>query len=306
VNIVGDGDFTPSSGSTGLDTITTAWSNESSSAITYNGNSDSGGDDTITVVFTPDQLSEILADTTMQNALRAFLANPSTTDLDLSGSSWNAIVQDYEVAHISLATGYGTGVFNVDSIMMPTPPLDNSPDADTNADLVIGTSGANSLNGGAGSGGNNGNDVLVGLGGNDTLDGGSGADLLLGGDGDDTLIGGAGNDVMAGGAGADHFRINATTEGLDHILDFSNAEGDSIDIALAGFGGAGLAVGTLPDSQFGSSNSDTFGSTSERFHFNTSTHTLLYDSNGSAGGGTQVQLAVIENGNVDAAHIHIV
>jgi hypothetical protein len=33
---------------------------------------------------------------------------------------------------------------------------------------------------------------------------------------------------------------------------------------------------------------------------------LLYDSNGSDPGGTQVALAVIENGSPDAAHIHIV
>ena len=140
---------------------------------------------------------------------------------------------------------------------------------------------------------------------NDTIDGGAG---------NDTLAGGAGRDTLTGGAGADHFRYNATTDGgtiaaqanADHILDFSTAEGDSIDVALAGFVGAGLALGAVPGAQFGSSNSDTFGSASERFHFNTATHTLLYDSNGSNAGGTQVALAVLENHTVDAAHIHIV
>jgi Ca2+-binding RTX toxin-like protein len=170
-------------------------------------------------------------------------------------------------------------------------------------DLVLGTSGNDGNLGNA-----NASDakVIMGLAGNDTLLGGNNDDVLLGGDGDDVLIGGSGNDVLYGGAGADHFRINATTEGLDHIFDFNAAEGDSIDIALAGFGGAGLAVGTLPSSQFGSSNNDTFGSASERFHFNTSTHTLLYDSNGNAAGGTQVSLAVLENSHVDAANIHVV
>ena len=99
-------------------------------AIAYNGGSDSGGNDTITAVFTPDQLSAILAHTTMQNSLRAFLGDPSSNDLDLSGSSWNATVKDYEVAHIDLETGYGTGHFNVNSIMKPTPAADLIPDAD--------------------------------------------------------------------------------------------------------------------------------------------------------------------------------
>ena len=58
---------------------------------------------------------------------------------------------------------------------------------------------------------------------------------------------------------------------------------------------------------FGSSADDTFGSPSERFHFNTATQTLLYDSNGSDAAGTQVALAVLANGGpVDAAYIHMV
>jgi len=40
---------------------------------------------------------------------------------------------------------------------------------------------------------------------------------------------------------------------------------------------------------------------------NVSISTLLYDSNGSDAGGTQVALAHLENGGpVDAAHIHMV
>ena len=116
---------------------------------------------------------------------------------------------------------------------------------------------------------------------------------------------------MQGDTGADHFRYNATSEGgtiinqlgADHILDFNMAEGDSIDVLAAAFGVAG------PDATgiFGSSADNTFGLPTERFHFNTATHTLLYDSNGSTAGGTQVSLAVLENGGtVDASHIHIV
>ena len=119
---------------------------------------------------------------------------------------------------------------------------------------------------------------------------------------------------MQGDAGADHFRYNATSEGgvlfnqlgADHILDFSAA--NSIDILASAFGG-GLVAGTdaTGPGVFGSSADNTFGSATERFHFNTATNTLLYDSNGSAAFGTQVALAVLENGGtVGAAQIHMV
>lgn len=139
------------------------------------------------------------------------------------------------------------------------------------------------------------------------LDGTSVSDILIGRAAQaDTLVGGTGSDVLYGNTGADHFRYNAPSEGLDHILDFHTAEGDVIDILASAFGG-GLTAGTDATGMFGSSVNNDFGSVNERFHFNTLTHTLLYDSNGSAGGGTQVALAVLENnGSVDAAHIHMV
>jgi hypothetical protein len=139
------------------------------------------------------------------------------------------------------------------------------------------------------------------------LDGTSANEILIGrAAAADTLIGGLGNDVLYGNTGADHFRYNAPNEGLDHILDFNMAEGDVIDILASAFGG-GLTAGTDATGMFGSSVNNDFGSVNERFHLNTLTHTLLYDSNGSAGGGTQVALAVLENnGSVDAAHIHMV
>ena len=65
--------------------------------------------------------------------------------------------------------------------------------------LLLGTSGADTLNG------SNGDDCLVGGGGNDTLDGKQGADVILGGNGDDTLNGGQGADVCYGGCGTDTF-----------------------------------------------------------------------------------------------------
>jgi T1SS-143 domain-containing protein len=140
------------------------------------------------------------------------------------------------------------------------------------------------------------------------LDGTAANEILIGRDGAaDTLVGGGGIDFLVGGTGADHFRLNALSEGGDHILDFSIAEGDFLDIALAGFTGAGLAVGSPTAAQFGSSATDTFGSAAERFHFNTATHTLLYDADGTGGGSAATVLAILDNGvNIAATNIHIV
>ena len=227
----------------GNDTMTTSWWHQpSSTTVTYNGGG--SGTDTVTLVFTPDQLAEILASTSDQNDLRTYLTAPTGDSLSLNDTSWNADVTGFETANISLATGYGNGTVSVNSVMIPTPPADTTPDADTNGDLVIGDSGANTLTGGAGSGGNNGNDVLVGLGGNDNLSGGSGADLLLGGSGNDTLTGGTGNDVLSGSGGTDTFTFAETgAANADAIVDYSFVEGDVINLSslLDGpFGGASV------------------------------------------------------------------
>ena len=83
------------------------------------------------------------------------------------------------------------------------------------ADLLIGTSTADTIHGGNGSdlilggGGNddlsgdNGNDIVSGGTGNDAIEGGNGIDLLTGDDGDDDLDGGNGADILAGCAGND-------------------------------------------------------------------------------------------------------
>ena len=150
--------------------------------------------------------------------------------------------------------------------------------------------------------------------GHSELDGTSANEILIGTTSADTLVGNGGSDILVGNGGADHFLYNATTDGgtilnqsgADHILDFNTALGNSIDVSASAFGG-GLVAGNDASGIFGSSASDTFGSPTERFHFNTSTHTLLYNSNGSFAGGTQVALAVLEHAaTVDATHIHAV
>jgi Ca2+-binding RTX toxin-like protein len=64
-------------------------------------------------------------------------------------------------------------------------------------DLLIGTDGADSLDGG------NGNDCIIGNGGDDLLEGGNGDDVIVGGLGADTISGGGGINVIFGGAGND-------------------------------------------------------------------------------------------------------
>jgi Ca2+-binding RTX toxin-like protein len=78
--------------------------------------------------------------------------------------------------------------------------------------------------------------VALLTGGNDNFSGSKYADTLLGGAGKDTLYGGLGADDLGGGAGADTFVFKsvkesvASTSGMDHVLDFSVAQKDHIDL----------------------------------------------------------------------------
>jgi RTX calcium-binding nonapeptide repeat (4 copies)/Calpain family cysteine protease len=76
-------------------------------------------------------------------------------------------------------------------------------------DTIVGTPGADRLDGGSGNDtitGGAGDDVLIGGYGNDTLNGGAGNDWMSGDAGDDLLIGGSGRDVMTGGDGYDRYQ----------------------------------------------------------------------------------------------------
>lgn len=85
--------------------------------------------------------------------------------------------------------------------------------------------------------GNEGANLLYGRDGHDTLRGNGGNDLLYGEDGNDILDAGAGQDRFYGGAGADQFIFKdgdlagLTGSTADRIMDFSQAEGDQIDLA---------------------------------------------------------------------------
>jgi len=64
-------------------------------------------------------------------------------------------------------------------------------------DVILGTPGADTVNGGIGT------DLVCALGGVDRITGGAGGDLLFGGVGADVLHGGAGPDILVGGDGND-------------------------------------------------------------------------------------------------------
>ena len=85
-------------------------------------------------------------------------------------------------------------------------------------------------------------DSITGDAGANSLDGGSGDDTLIGGDAVDRLSGGGGQDTLTGGNEADgfvFFGINTIGDAPDYILDFSQTDGDIIDLErFEGYSGA--------------------------------------------------------------------
>jgi Ca2+-binding RTX toxin-like protein len=95
--------------------------------------------------------------------------------------------------------------------------------------LIIGTSGDDSLTGGPGNDtirGGAGWDTLDGAGGNDLIEGATGNDSLRGGEGNDTLLGEHDGDMLEGGAGDD--RLDGGL-GFDALLG-----GDGNDLLIGG------------------------------------------------------------------------
>ena len=197
----------------GNDTLTTSWNH--TGTTTYNGGS---GTDTVTLVFSPGQLEQILSSTSGENGLESRLQNyldgsPSGASLDLSSSGWNAKVQSFESASVAL----GVGSVTVATAIGNTLPTYIS-GTTGNGNTIVGTSGNDTLTA------QSGNNILVGVAGNDTLNAGPGFDLLLGGAGNDTLRAGIGvtaHDIMWGGAGNDTFVFNPGTN-ANTVLDFQH------------------------------------------------------------------------------------
>lgn len=140
--------------------------------------------------------------------------------------------------------------------------------------------------------------TLTGTTGNDTLTGGAGNDVISGGRGNDIITGGVGNDTLTGGTGNDTFRYLTPSDGIDHITDFVPGS-DHIGISQAGFSlGAGYVVGgPVSSAHFvaHAANSATSAVGVSQLIYNTATHALLWDADGS-GAGAAVTLAVFDNG----------
>ena len=139
--------------------------------------------------------------------------------------------------------------------------------------------------------GENTNDTITGTTGSDTLYGGGGDDTIVAGEGDDFLVGDAGADsidagagddlisegrayvysdgavdIMKGGAGADTFRFQIGPPGqggnlnaIDHIVDFSSAEGDRLDLQRDSFNGNFVWVGAVANAGFTFQAGQSFG-----------------------------------------------
>jgi Ca2+-binding RTX toxin-like protein len=148
--------------------------------------------------------------------------------------------------------------------------------------VVVGSAVANTM---AGT-----NAILFGLAGNDTITSNGGNSVL---------IGGAGNDTLYGGAGADQFVFNTTADGMDYVRRF--AAGDHIDLAALGFGN-GLAVGgantgVLDASHF-VANATGPTTVAQEFWYNTTSHILYFDAQGSTAGSQEIAIAQMMNGFV--------
>ncbi|EGP07509.1 flagellar hook-length control protein [Bradyrhizobiaceae bacterium SG-6C] len=281
----------------GNDTLYTSWSHLGSSATAYAGGGGTG--DTINLIFTADQLQEILSSGTTRDDLQAFLAAPTGDTLSLGSTSWRASASGFETANIQLADLYATrdtttpsnNYFDINttwkSVITSSELLGTNGDGNNN--FIVASAAGQSLSG------NGGNDVMVALNGGNTLNGGAGLDLLLGGSGSDTLIGGDGIDRLSGGGGIDHFRFNATSEAGDHIMDFVHGT-DTIDLLAAAFGGGSGAIVSadliqITDAQ----NPSTIDMGSAHFAYQQSTGSLYYDPNGGAADANRILLAVLDN-----------
>jgi Ca2+-binding RTX toxin-like protein len=117
----------------------------------------------------------------------------------------------------------------------------------------------------------------------DVLIGNADNNYLIGGDGADTLSGNDGNDVLHGGAGDDTFVFNSALGGgnVDRIVDFSAAEGDTIQMNNLHF--AALTAGSLQASDYRANLTGVAEDAADRIIYETDTGRLFYDADGIGG-----------------------
>ncbi|ESQ90300.1 hypothetical protein ABAC460_09095, partial [Asticcacaulis sp. AC460] len=137
--------------------------------------------------------------------------------------------------------------------------------------------------------GNTLNNTITGNIGANALDGGAGADTISGGAGIDRITGGTGNDNLTGGTEADTFVFAKSGGGTDHVTDFQ------VGIDHLAFN-ASEFTNSLANTLFTSNANGTAVGNVGQFIYNTTTHTLVWDSNGTGSGG--VTATVVFDNNV--------
>ncbi|MDH3542386.1 MAG: VCBS domain-containing protein, partial [Desulfobulbaceae bacterium] len=164
---------------------------------------------------TPDTFNAIILEASDGNEYRVFNITTFSSD-----SGANTTITYYNGSGVNILDADGDG-------NNTTPAFDVTFEADGN---IVGSSENEVI---AGSSQNN---LIHGSSGDDVISGGSGNDMLYGDIGDDILDGGAGNDYLTGGTGADTFKAG---QGDDRIADYSQTEGDVVDISHVIDTGAG-------------------------------------------------------------------
>ncbi len=124
-----------------------------------------------------------------------------------------------------------------------------------------------------------------------TITGNNAANIINGGDGNDILRGLGGNDTLTGGAGADSFVFQAPggNNGLDHITDFVSGT-DKLIFHASDFGFTAGHHLTADEFHVGGR-----VGTNGQFIYNTATHTLYWDPDGTGPAGA-ASIAVFDNG----------
>lgn len=144
-------------------------------------------------------------------------------------------------------------------------------------DSILGSAGANRIEGG------NGNDVINGM---------EGSDTIVGGAGNDRIYGQLGNDVLTGGVGQDTFIFHKApgSGNVDTITDFSSAD-DTIELHRSVFAAlteaGALAADLFKDIATGTKDA------SDRIIYDSRNGSLYYDADGSGTAFGNVRFAVL-------------
>jgi Ca2+-binding RTX toxin-like protein len=129
-----------------------------------------------------------------------------------------------------------------------------------------------------------------------------GADTLNGLGGDDALYGGDGADAISGGTGADTFFFLQSSEGGDTITDFVSGQ-DRVFFSEYWFGLPIAPAGSISASRFVSGDHPAAAGPGASFLFDTASHQLLFDPDGS-GAQAAILMATFSNGvNLTAGDI---